>query len=167
MKLLKTLNPESVTDEEVKNYPIREAARAVVLDEEGNVAMLYASKFKYYKLPGGGVEAGEEAEVALQRECLEEIGCRVEIIHELGIVEEYRKFAKLRQISYCYLAKLKGEKGIPNFTEDETAEGFTHLWRPYSEVLELITENKTTDLEGHEYIVPRDAYILKIAQEYK
>lgn len=166
MTLLATLNPENATPEEVHLYPLREAARAIVFDTEGNVAMLYASKENYYKLPGGGIEEGEDKLTALKRECLEEIGCDVEVLGELGIIEEYRKFYNLKQISYCYAAQLKGEKGIPEFTPEEIEEGFSNLWIPYEEALALLSKNEATNLEGREYIVPRDTLFLKSAKQF-
>ncbi len=53
MRQLKLINPENVSEEEVKNYSTREAGRAVVFDEDKNVALLYVSREDYYKLPGG------------------------------------------------------------------------------------------------------------------
>jgi hypothetical protein len=53
MKQLKLINPENVSEEEVKNYSTREAGRAVVFNENKNIALLYVSKENYYKLPGG------------------------------------------------------------------------------------------------------------------
>ncbi len=166
MEQLKLINPEQVSEEEVKSYSVRKAARAVVFDKEKNVALLHVSKAGYYKLPGGGVEGGENIQTALQRECWEEIGCEVEILGEIGSITEYRKMFSITQISYCYLAKLKGEKGVPNFDKGETEEGFKEIWMPYDKAMEAITQNITSDFEGGEYIVPRDVIFLEVAKKY-
>lgn len=42
----------------------------------------------WYLLPGGGMEFGESMHEALQRECLEEIGCRVEI-DDVAVLRDY------------------------------------------------------------------------------
>ena len=76
-------------------------------------------KLNYYKLPGGGVEEGEDLQIALKRECKEEIGCNVEIIREVGQINEYRKMFNIKQISFCFLAKVVGGKGEPELTEGE------------------------------------------------
>jgi len=47
MQLLALLNPENATDEEVAGYVMRKAARAVVTDADGNVALLKVSKKNY------------------------------------------------------------------------------------------------------------------------
>jgi len=72
MKQLKLINPENVSEEEIKKYLVREVGRAVVVDEDKKIALLYVSKENYYKLPGGGIEEGEDKISALKRECLED-----------------------------------------------------------------------------------------------
>ena len=82
MEQLLLLNPEYASEEEAAQYPVREAARAVVMDAENNVALLRVANKNYYKLPGGGIEVGEDRISALKRECLEEIGCSIEVVGE-------------------------------------------------------------------------------------
>ncbi len=165
MKLLKTINPQNATPEEFNKYAKREASRAIVIDEDNNIAILHVTNEKYYKLPGGGIENDEDKEFALKRECLEEIGCEIEIVDEIGSIVEHRKMFKLNQTSYCYLARIKGEKGSPQFTQEELDEGFEQLWVPYEQALALVSNNIAPGLEGHSYIVPRDAFFLKEAEE--
>lgn len=101
MKLLKTINPQNATAKEVEQYLVREAARAVVIDAAGQVGLLKVTKRKFYKLPGGGIEVGESQQTALKRECLEEIGCNIEILDEIGTIVEYRKMFQIKQILHC------------------------------------------------------------------
>lgn len=165
MKELILLNPENVSEEEVKTYSTREAARTVVFDKENNVALLHATKTDYYKLPGGGLDDDTNKVTALKRECREEIGCDVEVMGEIGLVNEWRRFCNLHQISYCYFAKVVGEKGIPDFTESEIAEGFEVVWLPYNEALDIIKRSKAEQIEAKEYMVPRDIAILEAARD--
>lgn len=67
-------------------YKIRRAARAVIFDESGKMALLHVTKDGYHKIPGGGVEDGEDIKEALCREALEEAGCSIEITNELGLI---------------------------------------------------------------------------------
>lgn len=127
------LNPENVTAEEAGAYRIREAARAVVVDERGTIALLYVARDNYYKLPGGGIEGSEDSIAALKRECQEEIGCEIEVSGEIGLITEYRKKFSLKQISYCYVAKVSGEKKIPEFTNDEIEHGFEVVWLTFDD----------------------------------
>ncbi len=166
MKQLVLINPENISDEEAEKYPIREAVRVIVVDNHSMVALLHVKNKQHYKLPGGGIEESESKETALKRECREEIGSEIEIVREIGFIVEYKKILNLKQISYCYLAKLKGEKGVPHYTDKELANGFEQIWLPYNQALELLSNNKAKSVEGRDYIVPRDAIFLKFAKEY-
>ncbi|MDP2648991.1 MAG: NUDIX domain-containing protein [Patescibacteria group bacterium] len=166
MEELLLLNPENVSDEEARSYPVREAARAVVLDGEGRIALLHVSKKNYYKLPGGGLDAGEDRMTALKRECREEIGCEVDVVGEIGIILEYRKILNLKQVSYYYFAKVKGAKGEPALTEDEMNEGFELVWLSYDAAKRAMSDSEAADVEGSAYIVPRDTALLKEAAKY-
>lgn len=164
MKLIKLINPENVSEEEVKNYRVREAGRAVVMDNDGMIALLCVAKESYYKLPGGGIEDTEDKMIALRRECQEEIGCGIEVVGEIGAIVEYRKIFGLKQTSYCYLAKVKGGKGKPDFTDNEKEKGFEQVWLPYDEALKALSGSKAVSIEGGAYIVPRDTAFLQEAK---
>lgn len=166
MKQLTVINPEKVSTEEVETYVTRQAVRSIVIDENNMIALLHVQSEDYYKLPGGGIENAENKIATLERECEEEIGTKIEILAELGTIVEYRKIFKLRQTSYCYIAKVKGVKGEPHFTKDEEAKGFQAVWIPYNKTFELMQQNSPTSFEGSEYIVPRDLAFLKAAKKY-
>jgi 8-oxo-dGTP diphosphatase len=166
MNQLALINPENVSEEEAKQYPIREAARAIVVDGAGKIALLHVSKENYYKLPGGGIEPGEDKASALKRECQEEIGCDIEIVEEIGSIVEYRKVFHLTQISYCYLAKVVGAKGTAAFTTEERDNGFTQVWVSYEEAIRALETSSVDNFEGSAYIVPRDTIFLQEAKAH-
>jgi 8-oxo-dGTP diphosphatase len=163
MKFIKLINPENVSEEEALQYKTREAARAIVSDREGKIAMLHATVDHYYKLPGGGVEAGEDFLTALHREGKEEIGCEIEVTGEVGIIVEYRKKFTLKQTSYCYLANLVGEKGIPELTQSEIDEGFETVWITPEEALKELRESKPMQYEG-QFMLSRDIAFLEASK---
>jgi len=163
--LIQLINPEHATEEEVAHYAVREAARAIVRDTEGFIALLHVTKKNYYKLPGGGLEGDEDKLIALQRECEEEIGCNIDVLDEVGMTIEYRKMFQLKQISYCYYATVRGEKGTPHFVGDEIDDGFEALWLPFDKALDVMKTCEANDFEGSAYIVPRDIAFLEAAQE--
>jgi ADP-ribose pyrophosphatase YjhB (NUDIX family) len=166
MTRLALINPENVSEDEVQTYRVRTAARAVVMDETGAVALLFVSKEKYYKLPGGGIEEGEERLEALRRECREELGCETAVMGEIGSVEERRRHKTLRQISYCYAARVVGEKGTPAFTESESADGFAVVWLPYEEAVQTLRASETVEFSKGAYIVERDLAQLRAAEPF-
>ena len=166
MKLLKIINPENATDEEVATYSVREASRAVVVDQEGKIGLLHVVNNNHYKIPGGGIDEGEDRVAALKRECIEEIGCEVEVLRELGMIVEYRKIFELKQTSYCYLAQVIGEKGIPHLEADELEDGFQIEWMSYNEAILAFERNTASTFEGREYMVPRDSEFLQSAKDY-
>jgi 8-oxo-dGTP diphosphatase len=58
-------------------------------------------------LIGGGVEKNENLEQTLRREVLEESGCDMQIIKELGYTEEYKILNNFIQILYSKCIKTR------------------------------------------------------------
>lgn len=169
MKLIATIHDsdlyENVVDADPTNYRLRTAARAVVLDDRDQVALLKVGAYNYYKIPGGGIEEGEDVEQALARELLEEIGCQAEIAGEVGEIVQFLDQKQLKQISYCYLAKQIGEKNAPNFTDEEVANGFEALWvKDIDEAIKLLENSRPDDYSGTS-IVERDLTLLVTAKK--
>jgi 8-oxo-dGTP pyrophosphatase MutT (NUDIX family) len=146
------------------NYKRREAARAVVTDDDGRVALLHVVKYGYYKLPGGGIDAGESVTAALKRELIEEIGCAAEVTGEIGVVVEYRDRGDFRQASYAFTAHQTGEQQAPEFTAKELNDEFEMVWAAdLEDAIELVSEARPELYEAH-HIQRRDAAILRAAQ---
>lgn len=144
----------------------RKASRIVIFDKEHNIALLNVTKKYYHKLPGGGMEKGENIIDSLKREVMEEIGCEVDNIKELGIIEEYRERFKLHQVSYCFIGSVKGEKGLPHLEQGEIDDGFEQIWLKLDKAIETLeSEVNVDDYEG-KFIQMRDLIFLKEAKKY-
>lgn len=102
----------------------RQAVRAVIVDAAGAVYLMHATRFGYYKLPGGGMDPGETRAEALHREIAEETGFRVEIGAGIGRTVQYDRGENFRQDSFCYLARLLERGAAPALTASEQAAGF-------------------------------------------
>ncbi len=165
MKTIKTIRDTDVGSDtsNPEKYEERRAARAIVFDKENKVALLHATKKGYHKLPGGGIEAGEDIVEALKRESLEEIGCNIENVKELGIIEEYRNQFVMHQISYCFIADLAGEKGQNHLEEDEVADGFEPVWMSLEEAIKTLESESTIAHYEGKFIRLRDLTFLKEA----
>ena len=133
----------------------RLTARAILLNEEGMCAVMYAEKFGLYSLPGGGIEAGEEIMTALLREVREETGCTCDEIESLGYVEENRAHCDYTQISYYFVVKTNSEALKPSLTESERRNGTTVQWHTWEEAYRLITSVQHTTTQ-RKYLQARD-----------
>lgn len=167
MNILKTIRDADVgsTTPPPDEFRDREAGRAVVFDKDGKVALFHSTKKHYHKLPGGGVEEGEDIETALRREILEEIGCAVENIRELAVIEEYRNEFALRQVSHCFVADVLGEKGEPNLDEGEIEEGFVTEWLYLDDAVALLASQENVEDYQGKFIQMRDLAFLRAAQQ--
>lgn len=148
--------------EEIKET--REASRAVLFDENNLVPILYVAKKDFHKLPGGGIENGEDKIEALHRECLEELGCEIEVICEIGKTEETRKNHHLHIINYCYFGKITKKTGVLNFDSDEINDGYEVKWVEFDEALRLIKNDKPQNYNA-KFIRLRELVVLEKAKE--
>ncbi len=159
MKLLKHIADKPLP----KKFATRSAARAVLLDENGLVPILFVSKYNYHKLPGGGIEEGEDEKRALDREVEEETGCKAEIDGETGKVTEYRSKWNLFQTSFCFLGKII-KKGEPKFTKGEINDGFKLIWISIDDAIKTLKNDRPSDYEGN-FIQKRDLVFLEEAKK--
>lgn len=147
-----------------KHSKKRQAARNVLVDEEGNVAVVFDGHANVYKIPGGGIDPGEDVGTALKRENLEEAGCDIEVLGELGRVLELRDQYDLEQESFAFLSKVVGQKGEPTFTEKEANRGFRLDWMNIDELIELAESTEPQSYSGY-FMKKRDLLFLKKAKE--
>ncbi len=118
----------------------RLTARAILKNQEGLYALMYAEKYGLYSLPGGGVEENESITDALKRELLEETGCSSDEIKELGYVYENRAHCDYTQYSYYYTVLSKTMPKTNRLTEAEEANGTKLLWVSFEKLVALISE---------------------------
>lgn len=157
MKLLKIIKDSDPDSEESVKY--REGARAILFDENRMVPLLFVSKFNYHKLPGGGIESGEDQLQALSRESMEEIGCEISVEGEVGKIIEFRSIQNLRQTNYCFFGKILS-KGNPNFTAKEIEQGFQIVWMTLDNAINTIETDEPDCYEGI-FIQKRELIFLK------
>lgn len=125
-----------------QEYPIRLVAKAVIVDEKNNILL-----FNKY-LPGGGIEKGETFEEALERECLEEVGAKIEVIKQLGVVTQYRDFIKKKYEIHGFFARLISIQKPTTTQKDELNQGahFMSIFEAKHMLQERIKEMETSTI---------------------
>lgn len=170
MKILAEISDATVglgTPEELNStYELRKSARVILENEAGDIAIQHLENYRFYKLPGGGVDPGETIEGALLREVREEVGCDCEITRPVGMVIEYRAKYKLLQINYCYVARVTSAITEPAFEAAEIKAGQKNIWVTPELVLDLLESGERTKYESH-FNIPREIDFLKEYLETK
>ena len=147
----------------------RTIARAIAFDEEGNFYFVGVDrdddfgKAAYIETAGGGVEQGEDLEVAICRELSEELGASVEVICKIGVVSDYYNLIKRHNVNNYFLCKVKsfGEK---HMTEEEIKEyHLTTLKLKYDDALAEYEKGRESRIGRLVY--NREMPILKRAKE--
>jgi 8-oxo-dGTP diphosphatase len=157
MTLIISLNDKDIfpegsdtTSREDRSFTMhRKAARVIVFDQEGKLALVYNQKSGYRLLPGGGVEEGETYHEAAIRECLEEIGCAVVIEKEIGYSKDHRARIHRYQEQHCFVARLVGEKGQPETTQIDE-QGIKVEWLALDDAIALL-EKQTAEMLFERY----------------
>ncbi|MDR1338186.1 MAG: NUDIX hydrolase [Rickettsiales bacterium] len=139
--------------DEIKNR--RMAARVVVFDGDGRLALFRDAGKVGLGLPGGGVESGETLTMAAVREIWEEIGARIKVTDkQIGQIIEYKK--KFKQINVVFIAKLKKLYETPNEL----------VWLPLDDAIERMEQQKRHDTLKTKFKTRRDAAVLAYVREY-
>ena len=156
------------------NMTIRYGARGIVEGKDGKIAVIYKKNKNEYKLPGGGVDKGEDFKEAFKRECVEEIGCIIENVEYLFDIEEDHINDNFKQISKVYISKVKEKLESNNLTEQEKEEGLEYLWLDKKEALEKMKEciknlkgSKYDNVYRTKFVVGRDIRIMEKVMEEK
>ena len=118
---------------------VRTAAKAVIIREDAVLAVKFRAQDEvYYTLPGGGQRPGETLADTMARECLEEIGVRVQP-HDILFVREYisdnHEFAEPdrchHQVDFCFrVTILPGEQ--PGLGTEPDTRQVGVAWLPLS-----------------------------------
>ena len=147
----------------------RQIARAVVFDDDGYFYFVRVDRDDDFgraiciETAGGGVEDGENLEVAIHRELEEELGASVEVVCKIGVVSDYYNLIKRHNINNYYLCRAIsfGEK---HMTEDEVHQfHLSTLKLTYDEAVSEYEKRRETPLGR--IICNRELPILKRAKE--
>lgn len=171
----------STDTRKLESYKTRHASRGILFNAEGKIAVMNVRNMGYHKLPGGGVEFGEDVKETLRRELLEEVGASIsddnKDIVEIGKTIEYRNNWGFSQISHVYKCDVVGEIGAPKLDEGEAVAGFVTEWHDIVTAIKLIKTpnfigNTVADIHSDAeakyamyFMTTRDAKILEFYKE--
>lgn len=102
----------------------RQIVRAIVLDDDGYFYFVRVDRDDDFgravciETAGGGVEDGENLEIAIHRELEEELGASVEVLCKIGVVSDYYNLIHRHNINNYYLCRAVSF-GDTHMTEDE------------------------------------------------
>jgi 8-oxo-dGTP pyrophosphatase MutT (NUDIX family) len=108
-----------------KQGKLRLGCSAAILDEQGRILLTRRADNGLWCLPGGGMESGESAAEACEREVLEETGLSVRVKRLVGIYSHsdqlivYPDGRKVQIVALHFEAEITGgEPGLSNETSD-------------------------------------------------
>lgn len=137
----------------------RKKSRAILINDDDKIAVMYERASNCYALPGGGIEEGEDEVSALVREIAEETGCACDTIEPLGIISENRYHADSTHISYFFVVHTKTKHNALHLTDEEVALGTTLKWCSLDEALKRIRSNDL-DTNQKRFLQARDLVAL-------
>jgi 8-oxo-dGTP diphosphatase len=156
------LNFENVSSEILNNYKIRQAVRGVVFGSDNKIALINFNKKNFYTLPGGGIENSETPESAIIRECVEEIGCKTEVVEYLGKVTEIRKENLTQNITFGFTLKVLGglTKPLEIASDSNIEKNSEIIWVSLEQALDLIGVNPLSENLYINYQSQRDLFFV-------
>jgi 8-oxo-dGTP pyrophosphatase MutT (NUDIX family) len=129
-------------------FSTRQTVKAIVLNRAHMIAMVGVRENAFLLFPGGGVEGDETIVEAVKRECLEEIGCRLEIGGYVGSVVDYRARKCEKCITQCFWGWAFGHSVMPKLTAEEKQIGMYVTWKSVDDVLRIFDRQLTLLRQG-------------------
>lgn len=166
---------ETITDKnfglvetKLDNPRKRKGARGIVVNKNGKIAVFNKQVKNEYKLPGGGVDDGENTKDAFIREVFEETGCTIKDIKEIGTVTEIQNKENFIQESYVFVAEIDEMGKELSLTQKEKDEEARLIWLEPEDALNVmegclneLRPSKYDSVYRSKFMVQRDCIILK------
>ncbi|MFU8793388.1 MAG: NUDIX domain-containing protein [Acholeplasmataceae bacterium] len=156
-------------------YLKRQTVRAIILNDNKDVFMLYSKIFDDYTFPGGGIKADEDDDKALKRELKEELGANItEEITPYGYTEEFKfGFGKIKkqyqQISSYYIVKAD-MNDTPTFNTREKTQALKSMWVDINVAIkqnDKAMQNSMHQKPGLKTVLLRENLVLNNLKEHK
>lgn len=149
----------------------RPSARGIILKGK-KIALVYSSREKYYKFPGGGIREGEDKKQALVREVKEETGLEVipESIVEFGSVLRRQKSnvqedTVFEQENFYFFCQTENRITGQQLDDYEKKAGFILKVTDIEEAI-LTNQRYHSDDFFDEIMIKRELRVLQLIQDY-
>ncbi|MBR5087882.1 MAG: NUDIX domain-containing protein [Ruminiclostridium sp.] len=144
----------------------RPSSRGIIF-RGGRIAVIYSRRDRYCKLPGGGIEPGEDNVSAMIREVREETGLAVkpETVREFGYVHRIQKGTHepvFIQDNYYYFCEVGDVQKSTELTQDETAADFVPM---FMDIKDVIGINEACLCRENNVMIERELRVLKMIAE--
>ena len=169
MKKLFTIDLRDYDENWEKLY--RPSVRGIILDDKGNVAMIYSQKYHFYKFPGGGIEGDETHIETLAREIKEETGMTLipESVKEFGEVLKIQKGDEAGentihiQQNFYYTCNVEKKIGLQSLDDGEKALDFVLQFIPIKEAIRVNADFESNN-SFMKQMAERERRVLEIIQ---
>lgn len=172
--ILLTLNDKDIFSDKPEVTSViwkeRPTGKVVLFNDKNEILLVSNTVSNLFLLPGGGIEKGEDVIEGVKRECREETGYEIEILHELGITEDYRSRDSRHCVSYGYAAKALSQGPI-SLTESERDIGFYIKWLSLKDTIEVFASQEKKVRRGEVdfyntcFNIIRDSFFVRQAQK--
>lgn len=149
----------------------RDAARAIIFNDDKEVLFIYSSYYNDVSMPGGGVDEGEDLIEALYRECLEEAGAVLDSHKEYYKITEKRANITSKEefnifTSYYYICTYS-KLVEPSLLDYEIKLGYENRWLSLDEAIKLNEKAliKLTKNKKYTGVITRELRILNKLKE--
>lgn len=169
MKLIKKMIHQDVQSIEGNIYE-RRAARGIILRGK-DILLLYTKRYNDYSFPGGGVELDEDLLTGLRRELAEETGAaQVEVINEIGYIDEYRPHYKpeydlIHMLSYYYVCSIGEQLGESRLEDYEITNGMSAVWIDIQEAIRHNRQVIANQEASMGFSIERETLVLELILE--
>ena len=149
----------------------RPSARGIILSKDGKIALVYSTRDRYYKFPGGGIQEDENPMDALIREVLEEVGLVVikDSIQEFGSVlrlqkSDVKENTVFEQENLYYICDVELRMEKQSLDAYEAEAGFELRYVTIDEAI-AVNASCVCDNLYDQVIVDREKHVFEIIKE--
>ncbi|MBQ7990899.1 MAG: NUDIX domain-containing protein [Ruminococcus sp.] len=145
----------------------RPSARGIIF-RDGRIAVIYSRRYKYCKLPGGGIEDGEDNITAMIREVREETGLIVkgDTVREFGYVHRIQKGKHepvFIQDNYYYFCEVEDRQEETELSQNEKEADFVPVFITLDEAIRI---NEEYAEHNDNTMIQRELRVLRLIMEY-